>query len=666
MVEGVLTEDGKLRYIMGTIQDVTEQKATETALADSRALLREIIDSMPATISVRDVHGRYVFANATLAAFHDRPVDWFPGRTLDQLYDDGYVRHVLDADRQVIQSEQKHAFHRTDYRDPKGFTSAWLTSRAPIHDAAGKVKYVVSIGLDITELKQMEAALQESEDRFRSIADNIPALIWMSDRNGNCIFLNKQWSGYTGRPVEEELGHGYLESLHPEDRAGSIEAEQAMVASKGHMTDEYRLRAKDGSYRWFLDTLVPRFSANGAYLGHVGVLIDIEDRRNLEEKLRRVQRLEVVGQLAGGIAHDFNNLLTVVIGNLDLIDSNPTDSEKVTRLSASALQAAERGAELVHRMVAFSRQQTLTPRRLELNDLIARMSEMLRPSVNANIQIELKLAPDLWAARADSGQVEDSFLNLALNARDAMPDGGTLTFETANVVFDSTATTPDSELPPGAYVMMAVSDTGIGMAPEVLAQAVQPFFTTKEVGKGSGLGLSMVYGFVKQSGGHLEIDSEVGRGTRVKLYLPRFAGAAATETAPASRPSVGGTETILVVEDDALVRGFVVEQLSDLGYSIIEAHDGAAALALLAAGARFDLLFTDVMLPGGVLGPQVLEEMRRQQPNLRALFTSGYSEDHVLPRDRGPNAVKLLQKPYSRQHLAAEIRAALDAKPAST
>jgi CheY-like chemotaxis protein len=246
-----------------------------------------------------------------------------------------------------------------------------------------------------------------------------------------------------------------------------------------------------------------------------------------------------------------------------------------------------------------------------------------------------------------------------------MPEGGTLTFETANIVVDAVMGGPDSELRPGSYVMMAVSDTGTGMAPEVMAQAVQPFFTTKEVGKGSGLGLSMVYGFVKQSGGHFEIDSAVGLGTSIKLYLPRYVGATAPETPSASRPPVGGTETILVVEDDALVRGFVVEQLRSLGYDIIEAHDGAAALALLAAGAKFELLFTDVMLPGNILGPQILDEMRRQQPNLRALFTSGYSEEHVLPRERGPNAVKLLQKPYSLQHLAAEIRAALDAKAAS-
>lgn len=665
MVESAVTDDGSLRYIMGTIQDVTEQKAVEAALADSRLLLRQIIDSMPATISVRDLAGRYVFANAALAEFHGRSVDWFPGHSLDELYDEGYVRQVLEADRQIVETGRKHVFHQVDHRESDGRLGTWLTSRAPILDSLGRVKYIMSLALDITEVRKLEAALQESENRFRSIADHIPALIWMADVDGQCIFLNRQWSDYTGRPAEEEMGHGYVESIHPEDRAGSAEAEQAMLASKGHVSDEYRLRRKDGTYRWFLDTMVPRFSAKGDYLGHVGVLIDIDERRALEEKLRQIQRLEVIGHLAGGIAHDFNNLLTVVIGNLDLIESNPQNTGKVARLSASALQAAERGAELVHRMVAFSRQQTLSPCRIDLNDLVTRMSQMLRPSLSSNIEVELKLAPNLWAAMADSGQVEDSLLNLALNSRDAMPQGGKLTVETANVALGHDNLPKDSELGPGDYVTLTVGDTGVGMPPEILAQAIQPFFTTKEIGKGSGLGLSMVYGFVKQSGGHLDIDSDAGKGCRVRIYLPRYVGVSKPQVKTAAEKPVGGDETILVVEDEELVRGHVADQLRSLGYRILEAHDAAAALTIVDAGDRFDLLFTDVMLPGGVLGPQLLEQIRRRRPSLKALFTSGYSQDHVLPRERHLGTVRLLQKPYTRQHLAAEIRAALDARPSS-
>jgi PAS domain S-box-containing protein len=665
MVESAITPDGSLRYLMGTIQDVTEQKTVETALAESRVLLRQIIDTIPATISVRDLQGRYVFANDALAKFHGRTVDWFPGRSLDELYDAIYVRQVLEVDRQIINTGQKQAFHRLEHHHADGRIGTWFTLRTPIHDAAGRIQYVMSVALDVTEAKQLEGALQESEKRFRSIADSIPALIWMTDKTSQCIFLNKQWSDFTGRPAAEELGHGYLESIHPEDRAASIEAEHEMMASRGHMTDEYRLRRRDGIYRWFLDTMVPRFSAHGDYLGHMGILIDIDDRRALEEKLRQVQRLEVIGNLAGGIAHDFNNLLTVVIGNLDLIGVNPQDVDRVTRLSATALQAAERGAALVHRMVAFSRQQTLNPRRIELNELVTRASQMLRHSLEKSIEIELKLAPDLGTAIADAGQLEDSMLNLALNARDAMPNGGRLTIETANSTFGPNGSPNDAELKPGDYVMLTVSDTGTGMTPEVLAQAVQPFFTTKEVGKGSGLGLSMVYGFVKQSGGHLEIDSEIGKGCRIKIYLPRDANTAEQPAKPIAQKAVGGHETILVVEDDEMVRNFVVEQLRNHGYSILEAKDGAEALALIGAGKRIDLLFTDVMLPGGTSGPQLLEQIRHDQPALRALFTSGYSQDHVLVRERGADAVRLLQKPYSRQQLAVEIRAALDSKPAT-
>jgi len=316
----------------------------------------------------------------------------------------------------------------------------------------------------------------------------------------------------------------------------------------------------------------------------------------------------------------------------------------------------------VHRMVAFSRQQMLKPRKIELNRLVSGMSDMLRRSLSANIEIEMRLPDGLWTARADPGQVEDSLLNLAINARDAMPDSGRLIVETANLSLDAERAAHEPELMAGDYVMLAVSDTGVGMTPEVLMRAVQPFFTTKEVGKGSGLGLSMVYGFAKQSGGHMKIYSEAGHGCTVKLYLPRYVGALEVPAEAVRAPPAGGSETILVVEDDELVRTYVVGQLKTLGYSILEAKDGPAALALIADGRRIDLLFSDVMLPGGLLGPQLLEQARAHVQGLRALLTSGYSEATVLPRQLD-SSVRLLQKPYSRQDLAAHIRAALDAKP---
>ena len=663
IVESAFAEDGSLRYTIGTIQDITERKRSEAALAESRALLREVIDSVPATIAVRDVAGRYVFVNEALAKYHGRPVEWFPGQSPQELYPEDYVNHIRTADRAVAESGERMDFRESDYREASGRLRTWLASRAPIRGADGQVKYVVSTGLDITERKQAEAARRESEGRFRMIADSLPALVWMSDEKGDCIFLNRQWSDYTGRPVEDELGRGFVDSIHPDDRAHSVEIEKSILTRRVKLADEYRLRGKDGSYRWFLDTMVPRFAPDGSYLGHAGVLIDIDDRRSLEEQLRQVQRLEAVGQMTGGIAHDFNNLLTVVIGNLDLICEYPSNAAAVGSLADMALRAARRGAELVHRMVAFSRQQMLKPRQIELNRLIGDAREMLRRSLTANIELEMRLAPDLWTARADPGEVEGSLLNLALNARDAMPAGGRLVIETANVTLAAGDPGREPELAPGDYVVLTVSDTGVGMTPEVLARAVQPFFTTKEVGKGSGLGLSMVYGFAKQSGGHMKIISEAGHGCTVKLYLPRFIGAVdAAVEGPRAGP-LGGRETILVVEDDEMVRSYVVEQLRSLGYDILEARDGNAALALIRDGQRFDLMFTDVMLPGGLLGPQLLAEARAEVPGLKALFTSGYTEGAALfePSDE---AVRLLRKPYSRQNLAACVRAALDAKTA--
>jgi PAS domain S-box-containing protein len=657
-------------------QEVAERKRGEQALRESEALLRRAQHMAKLghwTWSPGQEAGtgvtRYSAAAAEVLGIPGSALELSDRAFVERFVHPGDQRRVLaDLDRflsemaAMSQTGKPPRDHSSDYRivrpDGEVLTISEIVECVLAED--GSLRYVMGTLQDISERTRIEAALRESEARFRSIADSIPALIWMCDEKGECIFLSKQWSAFTGRTLAEELGHGFLESIHPDDQRHSWEIEQDVLTRRAHAVDEYRLRGKDGTYRWFLDTMVPRFASDGTYLGHVGVLIDIEDRRKLEEQLRRVQRLEAVGQLTGGVAHDFNNLLTVVIGNLDLICAYPDNAKNVAELAALALQAAQRGAELVRRMAAFSRQQTLKPRKIELNRLVAGMNEMLRRTLSANIEIEMKLADGLWTAVADPGQVENSLLNLAINARDAMPEGGRLIIETANVALDAAYADRDTEVAPGDYVLLAVSDTGVGMAPEVLARAVQPFFTTKEVGKGSGLGLSMVYGFAKQSGGHLKIYSEAGHGCTVKLYLPRFVGAAeATADAVRAAPA-GSGETILVVEDDELVRHYVVGQLRSLGYDVVEARDGAAALALLAAGRPIDLLFTDVMLPGGLLGPQLLEQARARLPGLRALFTSGYSEANVMPRQLSDNAIRLLQKPYSRQDLAAQIRAALD------
>jgi len=381
--------------------------------------------------------------------------------------------------------------------------------------------------------------------------------------------------------------------------------------------------------------------------------------RDAESRLHQAQKMDAVGQLTGGVAHDFNNLLTVIIGALDL-DPQRIPAEMRPSIE-QALRAAERGAALTHRLLAFSRQQMLVTRNVDFNRLIGDMDELLRRTLGEHVEIELKLAGDLWPALADSGQVENSLLNLAINARDAMPDGGKLTIETSNVHLDDDYASNNAEVVPGDYVMMAVTDTGTGMPEDVLAHVFEPFFTTKEIGKGTGLGLSMIYGFAKQSGGHAKIYSEVGHGTTVRLYLPRLANqATVSDSTVPTAPRKGGGETILVVEDNPDVRRLVLRQLRDLGYDVIEAANGPQALQILDGGASIDLLFTDVVMPGGMTGRQLAEAAKTRRPDLKTLFTSGYTEDSILRLGKLDPGVRLLSKPYRKNELAARIREALD------
>jgi len=385
-----------------------------------------------------------------------------------------------------------------------------------------------------------------------------------------------------------------------------------------------------------------------------------DDIAKLNARLQQSQRLEAVGQLTGGVAHDFNNLLTVVMGNAELLAEQSEDRPQQRMLAEMIVQAAQRGAALTQQLLAFARKQALSPKPLDVNQLIAGMDSMLRRSLGEHIEIELIRAAGLWPAMVDQGQLENALLNLCLNARDAMLGGGRLTIETANTVLDQTYADSRLDVKPGQYVMLAVSDTGGGIAPEHLEQVFQPFFTTKEKGKGTGLGLAMVYGFVKQSTGHVNIYSEQGHGTVVKLYLPRALGAspAAPELVDRVMPA-GGKETVLVVEDDEMVRRYACQQLRSMGYRVIEVDNGTGALALIEQHPDIDLLFTDVVMPGGMNGRALADAARKLRPALRVLYTSGYTENAIVHHGRLDPGVQLLAKPYRLVDLARAIRSAL-------
>jgi len=393
------------------------------------------------------------------------------------------------------------------------------------------------------------------------------------------------------------------------------------------------------------------------------VLSQVISRNQQADLLRQAQKMEAVGQLTGGVAHDFNNLLTVIIGNAEDLANDPESSATVKSDADLIIKAASRGAQLTQRLLAFSRRQPLHRTAVDINDLVINMESFLRRTLGEHIEIDWRRAPDLWPSYTDKNQVENCLINLAVNARDAMPEGGKLIIETANVTLDAIYAAANEEVKSGDYVMLAVTDTGSGMSPEVASRAFDPFFTTKEVGQGSGLGLSMIYGFAKQSGGHVKIYSELGHGTAVKLYLPRSTQHVAEGEASAPAPSsdLGKGETILVVEDDAAVRAIAVRNIVDLGYKVIEAPDGPSALAALEGNSAITLVFTDVVMPGGMSGVDLLAEARARRPDLKILFTSGYPE-HATRNGAALHDAEILGKPYRKAQLARKLRELLDGR----
>jgi PAS domain S-box-containing protein len=519
--------------------------------------------------------------------------------------------------------------------------------------------------LDMTDLKRAEEALRESEarlrvseERYRHVVDLIQEGIWMHV-DGKIAFANPYAVQMFGAKSEDELvGRPIMSIVHPDERAHAAARTQEVMQGSGSVPlVEMKLLKLDGR-----TMTVSQHATRFVQDGKLHVLVagrDVTAQREAEAQLHHAQKMESVGQLTGGIAHDFNNLLTVVIGSLDAIVGRV--SEDLRPAAESALRAAERGAGLVRQLLAFSRRQLLRPETIALNRIVADMDDLLRRTLGEDIEIVTNPAADLWPALADRGQVENALLNLAINARDAMPGGGKLTIETSNVHLDEEYAARNAEVTPGDYALLAVTDTGTGMPADVAERAVEPFFTTKAFGKGSGLGLSMVYGFAKQSGGHLKIYSEPGHGTTVRLYLPRQLGEAVADAARSERADQPrGGESVLVVEDDDLVRNFTVAQLRDLGYRVLEAADGPGAQRILDTDVPIDVMLTDVVMPGGITGRQLAEAAKRKRPHLKTLYTSGYTENSIIHQGKLDPGVQFLPKPFRRHDLAVKIRETLD------
>jgi signal transduction histidine kinase/ActR/RegA family two-component response regulator len=515
------------------------------------------------------------------------------------------------------------------------------------------------------EVGAKNAAIRRHAEVFESIMAEMAEAVILFDTRGNVVYENSAATAImkspTGRirPAWDQA----FEAFHL-DGVTPIPPEKwpSRRCSRGELVNEFELLLRPRGadrLKHLVGSARPIHDATGTQTGAVVVFRDVTEAKETERQLHQSQKLDAIGQLTGGVAHDFNNILTVITGTAEILADGLADRPDLLAITRMIDQAADRGAELTRHLLAFARKQPLEPRNVDINTLVLDTAQLLRPTLGEQIEIESMLEDDAAPAHVDPSQLATALLNLAVNARDAMPNGGKLTLETGNVVLDEAYAQSNADVAPGNYVMIAVSDTGAGIPPKLRDKVFEPFFTTKAIGKGTGLGLSMVYGFVKQSDGHIKIYSEEGYGTTIKLYLPR---ATARADAPAAAPPqiTGGDETIMVVEDDALVRNFVVAQLHSLGYKTMTAVNGNNALTQIEDGALIDLLLTDVIMPGGINGRQLADIVVARRPSVKVLYTSGYTENAIVHHGRLDAGVLLLAKPYRRSDLARMVRTALD------
>jgi PAS domain S-box-containing protein len=517
---------------------------------------------------------------------------------------------------------------------------------------------------DITEPKRAERALAQTQRFLNTIIENAPVPIVVKEPATQQITLvNRAYEQLLGKRRDELIGKT-VHDIFPSQQADSIarQDEDALRSGSQTIMDELLLETSGNGIRAVIATKLVVRDDDGKPQHLIEVIEDVTERKTAQERIRQSQKMDAIGQLTGGIAHDFNNILTVITGTVEILADGVADRPELATIAKMIDDAATRGANLTQQLLAFARKQPLQPREIDVNELILDTANLLRPTLGEHIEIETTLEDDPWRALADPSQLSTALLNLAINARDAMPDGGKLTLESGNVILDEAYANANPDVERGSYVMIAVSDTGAGIPAAIRERIFEPFFTTKETGKGTGLGLSMVYGFVKQSLGHIKIYSEVGHGTTIRIYLPRSADQSATQpVAPDAGTPVGAHEIVLVVEDDELVRKYVLAQLQSLGYATLSAGNAGAALALVDAGEQFDLLFTDVIMPGGMNGRQLADEVKKRRPMVKVLFTSGYTENAIIHHGRLDPGVNLLAKPYRKTDLARKIHEALEA-----
>jgi PAS domain S-box-containing protein len=529
-------------------------------------------------------------------------------------------------------------------------------SVSPIRSASGEIAGASKIARDISETVRTRKALDREIEERRRIFETSQDLILVTDTKGNFVQVSPSSMTILGYRPEQMIGHSAVEFIYPDDLDSTRQEMRAARHGRQMRNFETRYVHKDGQPV----TLTWMGTWSEPVRRHFFIGRDLTEKQEADARLRQAHKMDAVGQLTGGIAHDFNNVLTVITGTIGILADAVADRAELVSIAKLIDDAAERGAQLTKHLLAFARKQPLQPREVDVNALIVEAAKLLHPTLGEQIEISPLLAEDAWTALVDPSQLTTAILNLALNARDAMPGGGKLVLESRNVYLDEGYASMHNEVAPGNYVMIAVSDTGSGIPAANLERVFDPFFTTKEVGKGTGLGLSMVFGFVKQSGGHIKIYSEEGHGTTIRIYLPRSSGLDQTATEVLAAPAIQhGHEVVLIVEDDPLVRKYVITQIQSLGYSTLDAGNATEALEIIDNEAAIDLLFTDVIMPGAMNGRHLVDEALKRRPALKTLFTSGYTENAIVHHGRLDSGVLLLAKPYRKSDLARMLRQAL-------
>jgi PAS domain S-box-containing protein len=668
-MRAVCDEAGELRLLEGFVEDMTERKSLENKVAMREQHLISFFKNATAGLCILDADLRILKINETLARINGLPASEHLGKTVREVLPK--LASVLEPILRRVTETGEPQLNIALHGETAGATDGprdWVASYFPLADDPGKSSAVGCVVVDVTEQMRGEEKLRESEEKFRQLAENINKVFWVVERDsGRMVYVSAAYEKIWGRSCHSlyERPLSFLDAIHPEDRP-RIEASIKRTDGGGQHEEEYRILRPDGTMRWIHDRGFAVRNAQGEFYRRAGLAEDITDRRLLQVQLLQSQKMEAIGQLAGGVAHDFNNILAAILMHLGLLQQSPQLTMAMKETLTEVEGETMRAANLTRQLLLFGRRQAAHMGVLDINGLINELLKMLRRLLGENIDTVFQGGDGYISVWADPSMLEQVVMNLCINARDAMPRGGRLTITTSVAHFSRPPTRRNSNLQPGDFACLTVTDTGSGMEPAILERIFEPFFTTKGVGKGSGLGLATVYGIIKQHDGWVEVDSVVGKGSSFRIYLPVRTGDPIPRPRADDKEIRGGSETILLVEDDLNVRRLAAVCLRKLGYAVLEAASGTEALKVWELhGAKIELLLTDMVMPDELTGRDLARRFKQEKASLKVVISSGYSADlaDYLPADDEPTA--RLPKPYSNTVLAQTVRHCLDGSRAA-